>query len=165
MFISTCHLRHRVTCRRSLGSISLYEIVEEIIQSKYYSVVADEMTSHNTKDLALCARFVDAGGQVIFVKSSQQKHDQITGQCVAEEIVRFLRDIGLQIVRCQGHNGESTMSSARVGVQACIRELAPLATYMHCIGHCLNLVKSHSCTLTEVHSVLDRLKKCCLYFL
>ena len=39
-----------------------------------------------------------------------------------------------------------------IGVQAQIRQDAPLATYMHCSGHCLNLVISspvpcHRCTM------------------
>ena len=45
-------------------------------------------------------------------------------------------------MRSQGYDGASNMSSGRVGVQARIREKAPLATYVHCNGHCLNLVIS-----------------------
>ena len=56
------------------------------------------------------------------------------------------------------------MSSARVGVQACIREHSPLATYIHSSGHRLNLVISHSCALPEVCNVLDNLKHCCRFF-
>ena len=56
------------------------------------------------------------------------------------------------------------MSSARVGVQACIREHSPLATYIHSSGHRLNLVISHSCALPEVCNVLDKLKHCCRFF-
>ena len=63
------------------------------------------------------------------------------------------------------YDGGSNLASAHVGVQASSKELAPLATYMHCSGHCLNLVICHSCSLTEVHNVLDRMKKCCQYFL
>lgn len=147
--------------------IILRDVVEEIIQSKYYSVLADEVTSHNTEHLALCARFVDAGGDIREEFLSFQQLDRITGQCIAEGIVGFLKDVGLQVenIRGQGYDGASNMASERVGVQARIKELAPLATYMHCSGHCLNLVICHSCSLTEVHNVLDRMKKCCRYFL
>ena len=57
------------------------------------------------------------------------------------------------------------MSSAHVGVQARIRQVAPLATYVHCNGHCLNLVIARSCALAEVQNVIDRLEYCCCFFL
>lgn len=56
------------------------------------------------------------------------------------------------------------MSSARVGVQASTREKSPLATFIHCSGHSLNLVISHSCTLPEVRNVLDKPKHCSQFF-
>ena len=57
------------------------------------------------------------------------------------------------------------MSSGAVGVQARIKKQAPLATYVHCNGHCLNLVISKSCALPQVRNVMDRLRSCCRYFL
>ena len=35
---------------------------------------------------------------------------------------------------------------------------------MHCSGQCLNLVICHLCRVTEVHNVLDRIKKGCWFF-
>ena len=67
-------------------------------------------------------------------------------------------------MRGQSYDGASNMSNNRVGVQAQIREKAPLATYIHCSGHCINLVISHSCALPEVRNVLDKLKNCCMFF-
>ncbi|XP_078348023.1 52 kDa repressor of the inhibitor of the protein kinase-like [Oculina patagonica] len=68
-------------------------------------------------------------------------------------------------MRGQGYDGASNMSSSTVGVQARIKKEAPLATYVHCNGHCLNLVISKSCALPQVRNVLDRLKNCCRFFL
>ena len=67
--------------------IILRDIVSEIVKSKYYSVLADEVTSHNTEHLALCARFVDAGGDIREEFLTFQKLQRITGQCIAERIV------------------------------------------------------------------------------
>jgi len=39
----------------------------------------------------------------------------------------------------QGYDGTSNMASGSVGVQACIKQAAPLAMHVHCNGHCLNL--------------------------
>ena len=38
-------------------------------------------------------------------------------------------------MRGQGYDGASNMSSDVVGVQARIKQVAPLATYIHCSGH------------------------------
>ena len=35
-------------------------LVDEVKKSKYYAILADEVSSHNTEHLALCLRFVDA---------------------------------------------------------------------------------------------------------
>ena len=57
------------------------------------------------------------------------------------------------------------MSSERIGVQAHIKKVSPLAVYTHCSGHCLNLVICHSCTVPLVRNTLDRMSSVCLFFL
>ena len=39
------------------------------------------------------------------------------------------------------------------------------ATYIHCSGHCLNLVIAKSCSLPAVRNMLERCKHCWRYFL
>ncbi|KAL5486890.1 hypothetical protein EMCRGX_G019427 [Ephydatia muelleri] len=63
-------------------------------------------------------------------------------------------------MRGQGYDGASNMSSDRVGVQAWIQQAAPLATYVHCSGHCFK-----SCSLLDIHNVMDRLEHSCRFFL
>jgi hypothetical protein len=95
--------------------------------------------------------------------------ERITGVEIAEAILSFLRESNIPIGNMcgQGYDGASNMSSNRVGVQAKIKLKAPLATYVHCNGHCLNLIISKACTcaLPEVRNVLNRLHTCCQYFL
>ena len=80
--------------------------------------------------------------------------------------MKSLEDIGIPVEDMSGqrYDGASNMSSQRVGVQARIREKFPLAIYIHCSGHCPNLVIAHSCALPEVRNVLDKLKNCCRFF-
>ena len=73
--------------------------------------------------------------------------------------------MNVENIRGQGYDGASNMSSECVGVQAQIKELSPLATYIHCSSHQLNLVITHSCILAEVRNVLDQLQHCCHFFL
>ena len=72
--------------------------------------------------------------------------ERITGRYIAEKITEFLKDDDLPIenIRGQGYDGACNMSSERIGVQAQIREVSPLATYIHCSSHQINLVIRHS---------------------
>lgn len=144
----------------------LRDLVEEIKKARYCSIMADEVTSHNSEQLAFCVRFVDSSSNIREDFLSSLKLERITGESIASAIVGLLKDLGIPLenMRGQGYDGASNMSSGRVGVQARIRDHSPLATYIHCSGHCLNLVISSSCTLPEVRNVLNRLQQCCRFF-
>ena len=79
----------------------------------------------------------------------------------------MLSQLGLNIIDCrrQGYDGASNMRSDRVGVQALIRKDAPKAVYMHCSGHCLNLVIASSCALPVVRNTLDKMKSTVYFFI
>ena len=147
--------------------IVLFGIVQEIKTAKFYSILADEVTSHNTEHLALCTRFVDAKGDIREEFMTFLSLERLTGRYIAEKIIEFLKDNDLNVenIRGQGYDGASNMSSERVGVQAQIKELSPLATYIHCSSHQLNLVITHLCILAEVRNVVDQLQHCCHFFL
>lgn len=142
-------------------------IVEEIVQARFYSIMVDEVTSHNQELMALCVRFVDVHNDIReeFIQFSTLS--RITGEAIATRVCSDLTSLGLELknIRGQGYDGASSMSSNRVGVQALIREKSPLAIYTHCCGHCLNLVISHSCSLPMIRNVLDKMKATCSYFL
>ena len=146
--------------------IILQGIVQDIKQARFYSIMADEVTSHNSEQMAICVRFVDSVNDIREEFLQFSRLARITGKHIAEEIVKSLEDLGIPVedMRGQGYDGASNMSSQRVGVQARIREKSPLATYIHCSGHYLNLVIAHSCALPEVRNVLDKLKNSCRFF-
>ena len=50
------------------------------------------------------------------------------------------------------------MAEEKVGVQGIIKQVAPLAFYTHCAGHKINLVIVHSCGITGVSNMMDKLK-------
>ena len=39
--------------------IILHDILSDLNTAPYYTILADEVTSHNVEHLAICARFVD----------------------------------------------------------------------------------------------------------
>ena len=148
-------------------NIILCKVVDEIKAAKFYSVLADEVTSHNEEHLAICICFVDRNKEVREEFVSFIHLQRITGEKIADELMAFLQNNGIQLpdMRRQGYDGASNMSGSRSGVQARILQEAPLATYVHCSSHCLNLVIVKSCSLTDITHVLERLQYCCKSFL
>ncbi len=131
-----------------------------MLHTKYYSILVDEITSHNQELMPLVVRFVCIIREEFLKFSSLTR---LTGKAIVFVVIR---GVGLDIcnIRGQGYDGASNMSSSRIGLQACIREKAPLAIYTHCSGHCLNLVISHSCDIPLVTNVLDKIKSVFLSF-
>ena len=147
--------------------IILRQIVNEVKRAKYFAILADEVTAHNVEHLALCVRFVDDKGNIREEFLAFIALERITGRQIAASILQFLQENGIDAknMRGQGYDGASNMSSNRVGVQALIRQVAPLASYIHCNSHCLNLVISNSCSLPAIRNITDQLQHCCRFFL
>ena len=147
--------------------VVLQNIVYEVNSSPFYSIVVDEVTSHNAEHLAMCVRFLDSKQDIREEFLGFITLQQITGAAISEAILQFLTENNIPTcnMRGQGYDGTSNMSSNVAGVQARIKELAPLATYIHCNGHCLNLVISKSCSLPQIRNVYDRMQSCCHFFL
>ena len=70
-----------------------------------------------------------------------------------------------RLPRSRLYHGASNVSSDIIGVLAVIRRDAPKAVYMHCSGHCLNLVLAHSCALPIVRNTLDKMKSAVNFFI
>ena len=62
------------------------------------------------------------------------------------------------------YDGAAVMSSEIAGVQANIKEVAPLAIYTHCYSHCLNLSVAATCTVQEVRNLIGLINRA-YYFL
>src|SRR6218665_2308701 len=63
-------------------------------------------------------------------------------------ILDTLKLYGLEIASClvgQGFDGASVMSGVNKGVQQMVRQSAPLAIYVHCYAHKLNLILVDAC--------------------
>ena len=131
------------------------------------TLLADEVTSHDEEHLAICARFVDEKKDVREEFLTFIKLERITGEKIVGNILAFLKENNVPVtnIRGQGYDGASNMSSCISGVKARIKKEASLATYVHCNGHCLDLVISKSCALPQVRNVIERPKIAVVSFL
>uniref|UniRef100_A0A8C4RT82 DUF4371 domain-containing protein n=1 Tax=Erpetoichthys calabaricus TaxID=27687 RepID=A0A8C4RT82_ERPCA len=122
------------------------EIVDEVKNSEYFSIMADE-----TKD-------VSKQEQISFVLSSYyngtikesflhfESAERLDAVGLTEKIVHLLEHHGLDYKNNligQAYDGAAVMSGKHPGVQARIKEKAKYALYIHCSAHCLNLVLVH----------------------
>ena len=64
-----------------------------------------------------------------------------TVAALGTKIISTLQGYGLDLknLRGQVNDGAANMSGASRGAAALIREQCPLALYLHCVSHCLNL--------------------------
>ena len=132
-------------------------LVKDIKNAEFFTIMADDVTSHNVEQMALCVRFVDEHQNIREEFLQFSKPLRTTGYHLAEEIKSALQELRIKLknMRGQRYDGAASMSSTRVGVQARIMQGAPKAFYIHCSGHCLNLVISHSCALPAVRNMIE----------
>ena len=136
------------------------KLIEEVNSSGFFTVLADEVSSHNVEHLAICLRYVDRKYEIHeeFVKFI--KMDRVRVVDITNAIVGTLEGLGLSLnnLRGQGYDGASTMSGEKSGVQKRIRDIQPKALYTHCVSHSLNLVISGSCTIPEIRNTVHHIK-------
>ena len=140
--------------------IILANIVSEIKKARFYSVLADEVSSHNVEHLPICVRFVDSENHIREDFVSFIKLERVRAVDIADAIVKCLENLGLSLsdLRGQGYDGASTMSGVKNGVQAKLKEIQPKAVYTHYTGHALNLAIVSSCSIASVRNCIDAIK-------
>ena len=113
----------------------------------------------------MAIRFVDPESKIIreefldFISAQR-----ITGEALSTAILSRLAAWSIDISKCrgQGYDGASNMSSSRVGVQGTIADISPLAFYMHCQSHQLNLCIVKACSIPHIRNtslVLSEISK------
>ncbi|XP_069700787.1 52 kDa repressor of the inhibitor of the protein kinase-like [Periplaneta americana] len=149
------------------GTIIEKKIVEEVNQSKYFSILVDETTDISSNEqLSLCVRFVDREKCYLYEEFLRFVVVQdLSGEALSKVVLSELWDLGLDIpnLRGQGYDGGANMSGKFRGVQARILKEQPLAYYMHCASHCLNLSLSKSCSVPSVRQTVDTVAEIAKY--
>ena len=140
--------------------IILANIVAEVEQSKFYSVLADEVSCHNVEQLPVCLGFVDSEGSIREEFVAFLKLNKVRAVDTADALIKCLENLGLSLseLRGQGYDGASTMSGHKSGVQARIREKHPKAVYAHCVALSLNLVIVKLCSIPKIRNCIDSIK-------
>lgn len=123
------------------------KIVEEIISARYFSIIIDSTPDIGHVDqLSFIFRYVNRDGLPVerflcFLENVGHK-----SQNMAEAVFSTLKKYNLDISRLRGqsYDNAKNMSGIYSGLQARIKEVAPLADFIPCSAHSLNLVGSYA---------------------
>lgn len=145
-----------------ISSIIINKLVCKINQSKYFTVLADETCDiSGIEQFSLCIRYFDRGTKTLredFLKFVPVVN--VTGKGLAEVLLNTLQSVGINLdfIRGQGYDGASAMRGNFNGVQAIVKQTYPLALYLHCSSHSLNLCISDACNLKSIRNATGTLQ-------
>ena len=138
-----------------IGKCIRKDIIEEVKRSKYYTVIADEVTDASNKEqLSIVLRYVQVDViKEVFVGFIYV--ERITGESLANAILKWLETAGLSPsdMRGQCYDGANNMSGARSGCRSIVQQQAPMAMYFHCAAHRLNLAVVSACKIQAFKNV------------
>lgn len=152
-----------------LGNTVTQKIVARVKQACYYTVIADEVTDCSNKEqLAIVLRYLDTSNNLIhedFV-SFIECDSGITGSALSEKILSFLssHQLDLSKLRGQAYDGAGNMSGSLKGTAALISKEYPLALYLHCASHCLNLAVVKSLEDRNIGNMLGIVNRVSIFF-
>ncbi|CAH2088786.1 unnamed protein product [Euphydryas editha] len=141
------------------GKIIQHKIINEVKEANFFAIFAEETTDiARMEQVSLCLRYID-------LKDAKQHKVKemfleyiptvdVTGSGLANLIITALKKHGLECshVISQGYDGAAAMSGYLHGAQAYIRHDCPLALYVHCSAHSLNLAIADSCSQADVRN-------------
>lgn len=144
------------------GQIIQSKIVEKVNKCQSFSVLADETTDvAGIEQLSLSVRYFDKEKKQIVEEflTFTPVHD-VTGKALADTILQTLESLSLNLsyLKGQGYDGAASMSGKFNGVQAHIFKKFPLAPYIHCSSHSLNLAISFACNVKAIRNTMGTIQ-------
>jgi hypothetical protein len=154
----------------SCNVIILNKLLEKINAAKCFSILADETCDiSNVEQISLCIRYVEFQNEQHKIREDFLQFEPaaaLTGESLAANILDSLQRYGLDLnlLRGQGYDGAANMAGIYNGVHKKIQNDYPLAIYVHCASHTLNLAVSRACEVQEIRNCLGVIEKCYVFF-
>ena len=144
------------------------QILEEVRQSPFFTVLADEATdASNTEQMPIVLRYLNSEIKISesFVSFTACRNGT-TGEALAEQIKSQLRSWGLDMkkLRGQGYDGAANMAGDVQGCAARITAEFPKALYLHCCSHALNLCIMAASKIKAVTAMWTTLREVSFFF-
>ncbi|WAR26837.1 ZN862-like protein, partial [Mya arenaria] len=128
------------------GNVIFRDIVAEIQQSPFYSVMIDETTDIAThSQLSIYVRYLHQGASKTVFCSLVKVHNG-KSDTIRAAVVQFLRDAKLPLNKmCTfGSDGAAAMLGKKNGVAAQLQTMVPHILVNHCVAHRLALASSQA---------------------
>ena len=145
------------------------KILSNVKKAQWFTIMADEVTdSSNKEQLSLVIRYVDPDDcgiredLVDFIECDTG----ITVRALAEKMLGFLQNHGVDLtkLRSQAYDGAGNMSGGTRGAASLITAQYPLALYLHCASHCLNLAVVKSLEETNIRNMMGVVDRISVFF-
>ena len=144
-----------------LGSMVTEKILVEVSTAKFFAIISDEVQDAAAiEQITFVLRYVHNAEDVCVVNEKfvgfKEQHREMTGEAVASTILKKLKNLGLNcdFLRGQGYDGSGSMAGVRKGASSIILKQYPLAIYVHCCSHILNLSIASSCSDPLVRNMM-----------
>lgn len=130
------------------GQQLVRSIAASIRNAGQFAVIVDGTTDISGKNQeSICLRYVDEElhphEEFIGLYEAPDSTGKTVAACVRDTLIRL--DLPIEQLRGQTYDGASNMSGIYNGCQAIIQKEQPLALYVHCAAHCVNLVSQSTC--------------------
>lgn len=126
-------------------------IATDVRKSEIFGVIMDETSDvSKIEQVSVCISFViDGVKKETFIGFYATKSTE--GEVLYELIQDAVKELKLDMANIvgEGFDGASNMSGKHNGVAARMKECSPLALYVHCYGHRLNLALQDAMTAVE----------------
>ena len=161
-----------------IGTMMTNKVADDVIASDggpCFSILADETTDITAREqLSICIRHVTDDGNIredfvgfcdvhdetfdvsfSDVAEGQILEPKVTGRLLGQTITTAIEKLGLDVASCvgQGFDGAAMMSSCLKGAATVLLERNPMALYIHCCSHSLNLALIAASKLLPVRNM------------
>lgn len=152
----------------TINSLVIKKLVTKINQAKCFTILADETTDvAGIEQFSMCVRYFDKDTNKIREDFLQfVPVTDMSGKGLAQVLLECLGNLGINLnyLRGQGYDGASAMRGLFNGVQAIIKQSYPLALYIHCCSHSLNLAISDACDVKSIRNAVGIIQTVCSFF-
>lgn len=151
-----------------INSLVLKKLVTKINQAKCFTILADETTDiAGIEQFSMCVRYFDKDTNRIREDFLQfVPVTDMSGKGLAQVLLESLGNLGINLnhLRGQGYDGAAAMRGLFNGVQAIIKQSYPLALYLHCFSHSLNLAIFDACDVKSIRNAVGIIQTVCSFF-
>ena len=118
-----------------------------------FSVIMDGTQDiSGTEQESICLRYIDENLDVHEEFVGLYEASSTTGESLAKIIFDVLLRLNLSLsnLRGQAYDGAANMAGKYAGAQAKVIQKQPLAPFVHCGAHCVNLVTQQACVASPL---------------